>query len=107
MYDLEKGNDMENENLQAVINGTNTDGGGTVLTGEAISHMRVISLLTGLAFEINTGMKMTRFPLTRVAEDYGVYAKTKKKCLREMMKWYEGYYGVPFEAESVAQALGK
>jgi hypothetical protein len=24
-----------------------------------------------------------------------------------MMKWYEGYYGVPFEAESVAQALGK
>ena len=104
---LEKGTNVVNENLQAVIDGTNTDGGGTVLTGEAISHMRVISLLTGLAFEINTGMKMTRFPLTRVAEDYGVYAKTKKKCLREMMKWYEGYYGVPFEAESVAQALGK
>ena len=98
---------MVNENLQAVIDGTNTDGGGTVLTGEAISHVRVVSLILGLAFEVKTGMKMTRFPLTRVAEDYGVYARTKKKCLREMLVWYKGFYGVPYESDAVKEALGK
>ena len=97
---------MVNPNLQAVIDGTEaTETGGTLLTGEAISHMRVVSLLTGLAFEINSGMKMTRFPLTRVAEDYGVFARTKKKCLREMLKWYEDFYGVAFQTESVTRAL--
>ncbi|CAB4156027.1 hypothetical protein UFOVP658_39 [uncultured Caudovirales phage] len=96
---------MVNQNLQAVIDGTNTDGGGTVLTGEAISHVRVVSLILGLAFEIKTGMKMTRFPLTRVAESYGVFAKTKKKCLREMLAWYENFYGVPYESDAVKEAL--
>ena len=96
-----------NENLQAVIDGTESDTYGTTLTGGAISHMRVISLISGLVFEINTGMKMTRFPLTRVAEDYGVFAKTKKKCLREMLAWYENFYGVPYEGPRVDEALGK
>lgn len=96
-----------NENLQAVINGTTTNEGGTLLTGDAISHMRVVSLISGLVFEINTGMKMTRFPLTRIAEDYGVFAKTKKKCLREMLAWYENFYGVPYDGPRVAEALGK
>jgi hypothetical protein len=96
-----------NRNLQAVIDGTTTDEAGTMLTGDAISHMRVISLISGLVFEINTGMKMTRFPLTRIAEDYGVFAKTKKKCLREMLAWYEDFYGVPYDGPRVAEALGK
>lgn len=96
-----------NENLQAVINGTESDTYGTTLTGEAIPHMRVITLISSLVFEINTGMKMTRFPLTRIAEDYGVYAKTKKKCLREMLAWYENYYGVPYDGPRVDEALGK
>jgi hypothetical protein len=96
---------MVSQNLQAVIDGTNTDGGGTVLTGEAISHLRVVSLISGLAFEIKTGGKMTRFPLTRVAESYGVFAKTKKKCLREMLAWYENFYGVPYESDTVKEAL--
>jgi len=96
-----------NENLQAVIDGTSVDEGGTLLTGGAIDHLRVVSLISSLVFEINTGMKMTRFPLTRVAEDYGVFAKTKKKCLREMLKWYENHYGVPYEGPRVAEALAK
>ena len=96
-----------NENLQSVIDGTHKDEGGTLLTGGAIDHLRVVSLISSLVFEINTGMKMTRFPLTRVAESYGVFAKTKKKCLREMLKFYEDTYGIPYDGPRVAEALGK
>lgn len=94
-----------NENLQAVIDGTESDGEGraTLLTGGAIEHMRIVALISGLVFEINTGMKMTRFPLTRVAESYGVFAKTKKKCLREMLAYYEKFYGVPYGGGSKNQ----
>jgi hypothetical protein len=40
-----------------------------------------------------------------VAESYGVFAKTKKKCLREMLAWYENFYGVPYESDTVKEAL--
>jgi hypothetical protein len=98
-----------NENLQAVIDGTDTSDGGTMLTGGAIDHARVVTLISSLAFEINTGMKMTRFPLTRVAESYGIFSKSKKKCLREMLAYYKNFYGVNYLDESgrISQALGK
>jgi hypothetical protein len=90
-----------NENLQSVIDGTESDTYGTTLTGGAISHLRVRTLISSLVFEINTGMKMTRYPLTRVAEEYGVFAKTKKKCLREMLAWYQEHYGIAYDGPSV------
>lgn len=98
-----------NENLQAVIDGTESDSSGTMLTGAAIDHARIVTLISSLAFEINTGMKMTRFPLTRIAEDYGIFAKTKKKCLREMLAYYKKFYGVDYRDEGgrCVKALAK
>ena len=98
-----------NENLQEVINGTKSDEYGTTLTGGAIEHARMVTLISSLALEINTGMKVTRFPLTGVAEQYGVYARTKKKCLREMLAVYKKHYGVDYRDENgrCAKALAK
>lgn len=101
---------VPNSNLQAVIDGTETyEDGGAMLTGGAIEHARIVTLISSLALEINTGMKMTRFPLTRVAEQYGIFAKTKKKCLREMLAYYKKFYGVDYRDEKgrCAKALAK
>lgn len=101
---------IPNENLQSVIDGTKVyEGGGALLTGGAIEHARIACLITSLVFEINTGMKMTRFPLTRVAEQYGIVAKTKKKCLREVLAYYKKFYGVEWDDTNgrVAKALAK
>lgn len=101
---------VPNENLQAVIDGTEVyENGGAFLTGGAIEHARVASIITALVFEINTGMKMTRFPITKVVAQYGINAKTKKKCLQGMLAYYKTFYGVEWDDKNgrVAKALAK
>jgi hypothetical protein len=54
-------------------------------TPEGIAAVRVITLMHSLRFEIETGMKMTRFSLLNVCKrDYGITARTKKAALAEL-----------------------
>ena len=96
-----------NEKLNAVIEGTNVDDYGTTLTGDAIEHARIITLLSGYILEITTGMKMCRIPLSRVAEQYGVTARNKKTALRQLIKIYEDTYGVDYTHPRLNKALEK
>jgi hypothetical protein len=98
-----------NEKMQAVREGTEvTETGMVCLEGEAISRYRLVTLISSYALEINTGMKATRIPLSRVAEQYGVTARNKKKALTELLKIYEGTYGEPLElGNSLVRALAK
>jgi hypothetical protein len=53
-------------------------------------------------------MKATRIPLSRVALQYGVTARSKKKALAELMKVYQEIYGETLElGNSLVRALAK
>ena len=95
--------------MQEVREGTEIHETGTVsLTGEAIDCFRLVTLISSYALEINTGMRATRIPLSRVAEGYGVTARNKKKALAELLKVYEATYGEPLElGHSLVRALAK
>lgn len=62
-------------------------------TPEGIAAYRLACLIRALRLEIKTGMKMTRFPLLRVAQQYGVTARTKAKALAALEALYEETYG--------------
>ena len=95
--------------MQEVREGTEvTQTGMVCLTGEAIDRYRLVTLISSYALEINTGMRATRIPLSRVAVQYGVTARSKKKALVELMKVYEATYGEPLElGHSLVRALTK
>jgi hypothetical protein len=95
--------------MQEVREGTEvTETGMVCLTGEAIDRYRLVTLISSYALEINTGMKATRIPLSRVAVQYGVTARSKKKALVELMKVYEATYGETLElGHSLVRALAK
>jgi hypothetical protein len=95
--------------MQEVREGTEVHSTGTIsLTGEAIDCFRLATLISSYALEINTGMRATRIPLSRVAEGYGVTARNKKKALAELLKVYEATYGEPLElGDSLVRALAK
>jgi hypothetical protein len=98
-----------NTKMQEVREGTEVHSTGTIsLTGEAIDCFRLVTLISSYAMEINTGMRATRIPLSRVAEGYGVTARNKKKALAELLKVYEATYGEPLELTSaMVRALAK
>ena len=96
-----------NEKLEAVIEGTQVDEAGTLLTGEAVPHAGFITLLHAYIFEINTGMKTCQVPLSYVAHQYGVTARNKKTALRQLVKIYEETYGVEFTHPRLAKVLSK
>jgi len=98
-----------NQKMQEVSEGTEVYESGMVsLTGEAIDCFRLFTLITSYALEINTGMKATRIPLSRVAEGYGVSVRNKKKAMAELLKVYEATYGEPLElTHSMVRALAK
>jgi hypothetical protein len=98
-----------NQKMQEVKEGTEVHESGMVsLTGEAIDRYRLVTLISSYALEINTGMKATRIPLSRVAVQYGVTARSKKKALAELMKVYEEIYGETLElGNSLVRALAK
>jgi len=98
-----------NSKMQEVREGTEvTETGMVCLTGEAIDRYRLVTLISSYALEINTGMRATRIPLSRVAVQYGVTARNKKKALVELMKVYEEIYGEPLElGHSLERALAK
>lgn len=62
-------------------------------TPEGIAAFRLACLIRALDTEIRTGLKVSRFPLLRVAEQYGVKARTKAKALEALEALYEATYG--------------
>lgn len=48
----------------------------------AIDMYRLLVLRRSLKFEIDTGMSMTRAPLTKVAAQYGFTGRTKKAAYK-------------------------
>lgn len=58
-------------------------------TPEGIAAVRLLTLIHALRVEVNTGMKVSPFPLTKTARQYGVTARTKKQCLTELVALYE------------------
>jgi hypothetical protein len=97
-----------NDKARAVAEGTEiTETGMVCLQGEAIDHYAFVTLLSGYILEITTGMKMTRIPLSRVAERYGVTARNKKTALRQLVEIYEETYGREFDHPRLELALAK
>lgn len=107
----QKGKAVETEAARKVREGTEVhEGGGFSLNNqEAIEHMRVMTVITGLALKINTGMNLTRgVSLTSFcASQYGTTGKTYKKVLHEMLDYYETTYGRSVDHDSVTKALAK
>lgn len=65
----------------------------TIDTAEGIAAIRLLSLIHALNLEIKTGLKVSPFPLTKVAQQYGATSKTKKGCLDHLIKRYEELTG--------------
>lgn len=87
-----------NDKARAVAEGTEvTETGMVCLKGEAIEHYRFAVLISSYILEIKTGMRATRFPLSRVAAQYGVTARNKKTALRQLVALYEETYGRKFD----------
>lgn len=95
-----------NDKARAVAEGTEiTESGVAVLTGEAIDHYRFSALILAYVTEIRTGMKVSRIPLSRVAESYGVTARNKKTALRALLALYAETYGREFKDGRLADIL--
>lgn len=95
-----------NEKAKAVAEGTEiTENGTAILTGEAIEHYRFSALITAYIAEIRTGMKVSRIPLSRVAEQYGVTARNKKTALRALLALYAETYGREFQDGRLADII--
>lgn len=63
-----------------------TTSAGTVVTGEHIHVLRFIMAMRGIAMDIR-GLKPTRgFSSIKIAEEYGVKARTKKQALEGMVE---------------------
>lgn len=98
-----------NEKMEAVKAGVRPVGeGGLSITGEAVPAYALMLLIQSYAREITFGMQVTRVPLSRVAQQYGVTARSKKKALRELLMIWETTYGQPFEmSHNIERALAK
>lgn len=66
-------------------------------TRHQIDGFRFSLLIHSYQTEIATGMKVSRIPLSRVAAEYGVTTRNKKKALAELLEIYEATYGKPYE----------
>jgi hypothetical protein len=69
-------------------------------TPAGIEHYRMAALISSLRFEVSTGMKMTRFSLVKVAQEYGCPKNTKKGALAWMEDFYEATYGWAYGSQS-------
>ena len=98
-----------NPNMQEVINGTEvTETGMVCLQGEAIERYRLHLLISAYGMEIAHGIKTVRYPLSRVAEQYGVTIRSKKGAMKALMAIYEETYGEPCpQSPAVEKALAK
>lgn len=67
------------------------DGGGTIITGKRdIQMLRLMTLVSGLRFEVRTGMRLTRGPTcyTIIKREYG-FKGNKKKVLAQAQRLLE------------------
>lgn len=71
-----------------------------------IDGFRFSLLLQSYVTEIaNPGLRVCRIPLSRVAAEYGVTTRNKKKALAELLAIYEATYGKPYEDSRLAAIL--
>jgi len=98
-----------NEKMKAVCEGTEVlETGSVCLTGEAISAYRLRLLISSYAMEIAYGMRTVRYPLSRVAAQYGVTVRSKKAAIKQLMAIYEETYGEPMDhSPAMEKALAK
>jgi hypothetical protein len=98
-----------NTKMQEVIEGTEvTETGMVCLTGEAIEAYRLRLLISSYAMEIAHGIRTVRYPLSRVAAQYGVTVRSKKGAMKQLMAIYEETYGEPMEmSPAMEKALAK
>lgn len=63
-----------------------TSAAGTVVTGEHINVLRFIMAMRGIASDMR-GLKPTRgFSSIKIAEEYGIKARTKRQALEGMVE---------------------
>jgi hypothetical protein len=98
-----------NQKMQEVINGTEvTETGMICLEGEAIERYRLHLLISSYSMEIVHNARTLRYPLSRVAEQYGVTVRSKKGAMKALMAIYEKTYGEPVPMNSLMErALAK
>lgn len=68
-----------------------------------IDGFRFSLLIQSYVTEIATGLKTSRIPLSRVAAEYGVTTRNKKKALAELLEIYKATYGKSYEDYRLAQ----
>lgn len=68
-----------------------------------IDGFRFSLLIQSYVTEIATGLKTSRIPLSRVAAEYGVTTRNKKKALAELLEIYEAAYGKSYEDYRLAK----
>lgn len=68
-----------------------TNSAGTTITGESIAHFHVMQVISALAMEVSTGMKLSnRGSVLTVAKNLGLTTKrTKKGALKDAVAWAE------------------
>jgi hypothetical protein len=71
---------------------------------ENVARFRLIALAQALAFEINTGMRMTRQALIPVAKQYGFKGNRKPAALKFIVALMQEDFGYT-PSESVQKAL--
>lgn len=71
-----------------------------------IDGFRFSLLIQSYVTEIATGLKTSRIPLSRVAAEYGVTTRNKKKALAELLEIYEATYGKSYEDYRLARIFG-
>jgi len=71
-----------------------------------IDGFRFSLLLQSYVTEIATGLKTSRIPLSRVAAEYGVTTRNKKKALAELLEIYEATYGKSYEDYRLEKIFG-
>ena len=68
-----------------------------------IDGFRFSLLIQSYITEIVTGMKTANIPLSRVAAEYGVTTRNKKKALAELLEIYEATYGDSYKDSRIEQ----
>ena len=74
--------------------------------GQEVSVLQFRMLIHYYIFEITTGLRSGRVPLSSVAPTFGVTTKNKKKALAQLLANYEATMGEPYEDKRLEKIFG-
>lgn len=74
--------------------------------GTEVSVFQFRMLIHYYIFEITTGIRACRIPLSRVARNFGVNTTNKKKALAQLLANYEATMGEPYKDERLEKIFG-